>query len=200
MSLSVKVFYGIRFANTYLITSGNESAIVDPGELPDEIVNSEVKIKYILLTHDHFDHIASVKEIKDIYPDAEIIIHKNDADGLFDQSHNLSKMMGMTIPPTKADIIVSDGDTIKLGDTDIKVIHTPGHTDGSVCYFADDVIFSGDTLFFRSIGRTDFPSGNYKDMTESLKKLMQLDGGIKVYPGHGEITSIEFERKNNPYF
>lgn len=179
----------------------NESALVDCNECSQKMLDliGNTKLKYILLTHGHFDHIIGVKGIKEKYG-AKVVISKEDEPMLNSAKLSLAAFCGAVQNNVDADIIVSDGDVLTLGETKIKVIATPGHTSGSVCYVAEDCIFSGDTLFYCSCGRTDFPSGSSEQMMSSLQKLKALDGDYKVYTGHNNLTTLDFERKNNPYF
>ena len=155
-----------------------------------------LSLKYIFLTHAHFDHILALGELK-AATNAQIVIHTDEEQYLNDTKLNLSYM---PLPEVKADILVSDGDVIDFSDVKIKVIHTPGHTLGGVCYMFDDTLVSGDTLFCGSIGRYDFPMGDFNTEIKSIKeKLLILPDKIKVYPGHGPSTTIGNERKENPY-
>lgn len=183
--------------NCYLLINQNSKkcVVVDPGQDIEKFADyiKKYEIRYILLTHGHFDHIAGVNSLKE-YTDAPVLIHKDDNDMISDPATNLSHLMGSdTI--IKADTFVSDGEIIDFGDNGIKVIHTPGHTPGSVCYKCGDFLFSGDTVFKDSIGRTDLPCGDYYRLRESVERLMELSDNISVYPGHGEMTTIgEFRR------
>lgn len=179
-------------------------AIVDPGDsstvLSKLITEKSDKIKYILLTHGHFDHIGYAKELKSL-TNAKVVISKTDEPFLSDGSLNLSLMFfGKSLPPVTADITLTDGDELILGNTAIKFIATAGHTAGSGCYIADNSIFTGDTLMKLSMGRTDFPTSSNSDMLASLKKLYNLNQNYTVYPGHGGTSTLEYERKYNPYF
>ncbi len=199
--MQIKEFMPCGFsANCYAVTCGEEIALIDVGTATSEIIEFAKKnsnsIKYILLTHDHFDHIGGVEEVLK-YCNAKVCIHKNDASGLTDSSFSLCEMAGLRQPTIAADITLLGGETLPLGDKTIKVIHTPGHTDGCVCYLIDDILFSGDTLFFESVGRTDFVTGDSKQLQTSLKKLITLKGVSKVYTGHGETTTLEHERIHN---
>ena len=158
----------------------------------------DTNLKYILLTHGHFDHIIGVKSVKEKYG-AQVVISKEDEPMLNSAKLSLAVFCNAPQNNVDADIIVKDGDEITLGKTKIKVMATPGHTSGSVCYIAENCIFSGDTLFYCSCGRTDFPSGSPEQMMSSLQKLKALDGDYKVYTGHNNLTTLDFERKNNPY-
>lgn len=198
---------GALQANTYLAVDEktNEGFIVDPGGynkvLTKEVRDNDVKIKYIILTHGHSDHICGVNEHKAEFPDAKIVAYKDEEAML--ENPNLNQSPGFGVPySTKADILVSDGDELKVGDVTLKFIHTPGHTEGGMCIYVKDAkaLFSGDTLFRQSIGRTDFPGGSYKEIMDSIrKKLFLLPDDTNVFPGHMGTTSIGFEKENNPF-
>lgn len=178
----------------------NQSALVDCNEFSQKMIDmiGDTDLKYILLTHGHFDHIIGVKSVKEKYG-AQVVISKEDEPMLNSSKLSLAVFCNAPQNNVDADIIVKDGDEITLGEIKIKVMATPGHTSGSVCYIAENCIFSGDTLFYCSCGRTDFPSGSPEQMMSSLKKLKALDGDYKVYTGHNNLTTLDFERKNNPY-
>lgn len=178
----------------------NQSALVDCNEFSQKMIDmiGETDLKYILLTHGHFDHIIGVKSVKEKYG-AQVVISKEDEPMLNSAKLSLAVFCNAPQNNVDADIIVKDGDEITLGEIKIKVMATPGHTSGSVCYIAENCIFSGDTLFYCSCGRTDFPSGSPEQMMTSLQKLKALDGDYKVYTGHNNLTTLDFERKNNPY-
>ena len=198
---------GALQANTYLAVDEktNEGFIVDPGGynkvLTNEVRDNDVKIKYIILTHGHSDHICGVNEHKAEFPDAKIVAYKDEEAML--ENPNLNQSPGFGVPySTKADILVSDGDELKVGDVTLKFIHTPGHTEGGMCIYVEEAkaLFSGDTLFRQSIGRTDFPGGSYKEIMDSIrKKLFLLPDDTNVFPGHMGTTSIGFEKENNPF-
>ncbi|MFR2018606.1 MBL fold metallo-hydrolase [Eubacterium sp.] len=178
----------------------NQSALVDCNEFSQKMIDmiGDTDLKYILLTHGHFDHIIGVKSVKEKYG-AQVVISKEDEPMLNSSKLSLAVFCNAPQNNVDADIIVKDGDEITLGEIKIKVMATPGHTSGSVCYIAENCIFSGDTLFYCSCGRTDFPSGSHEQMMSSLQKLKALDGDYKVYTGHNNLTTLDFERKNNPY-
>lgn len=198
---------GALQANTYLAVDEktNEGFIVDPGGynkvLTKEVRDNDVNIKYIILTHGHSDHICGVNEHKAEFPDAKIVVYKDEEAML--ENPNLNQSPGFGVPySTKADILVSDGDELKVGDVTLKFIHTPGHTEGGMCIYVKEAkaLFSGDTLFRQSIGRTDFPGGSYKEIMDSIrKKLFLLPDDTNVFPGHMGTTSIGFEKENNPF-
>ena len=178
----------------------NQSALVDCNEFSQKMIDmiGDTDLKYILLTHGHFDHIIGARDTKAKYS-AKVVISSEDEPMLSSSKLSLAAFCNAPQNDVEADIIVSDGDEITIGDIVIKVMSTPGHTLGSVCYIAENCIFSGDTLFYCSCGRTDFPSGSPEQMMLSLQKLKALDGDYKVYTGHNNLTTLDFERKNNPY-
>lgn len=188
--------------NCYLITdkASGLSALVDCTDASDKMRSfiGDAKLEYILLTHGHFDHIGGVPEIKKDYG-AKVVISGEDAPMLSSGKASLAAFMGIRQNDCEPDITVSEGSEIMLGETKIKVLATPGHTKGGVCYLLDDCIFTGDTLFFCSCGRTDFPGGSAKEIMQSLKRLSSLDGSLKVYPGHDRFSTMAFEKANNPY-
>lgn len=190
--------------NCYIIPDGNgKCVIIDPGAA-FELIDGELKKQNlipekILLTHGHFDHTSAAEEIKKSYG-ARLYIHENDECMLSDREKS-GALIATFFPfnPTKAEEYVKQGDIITQGELEIKVMETPGHSRGSVCYIYEDVIFAGDTLFKGSVGRTDLYMGDYRQLDKSLEKLASLSGDYTVLCGHGEDTSLEWERKFNPY-
>ena len=192
--------------NCYILYTNDlkYSAVVDPGEYSFDLISSLKNIgieslTYILLTHGHFDHIDGTAELKENFG-GSIVISKTDEAAFSDSTLSLSGEFGsFSKYPEKADITVSDGDELQFGEHIIRVISTPGHTSGSVCYLISDIIFTGDTLFKSSCGRTDFKTGDLDEMLSSLQKLVSLEGDYTVYPGHMGFSTLEKERNHNPY-
>ncbi len=189
-------------ANCYLVKTNSVAIVVDPFCADQSVLNflkeNANKERLILLTHFHFDHILGANELRK-QTGAKIVIGEKDAVGLSNPHLSLSAMVGLTQEPFKADITLADNQTISINETVITAINTPGHTEGSVCYLLENVMFSGDTLFKNSIGRTDFPTGNIVQMKASLNRLKCLEKDLIVYSGHGESTTLFAEIKNNPY-
>ena len=153
----------------------------------------------IINTHGHADHILGNVRVKQA-TNAPILIHKDDADMLPSAQKNLSAWIGAGVSCGEGDRLIKDGDKIVIGDFEFKVIHTPGHTPGGICLLTEGVLFSGDTLFAESVGRSDFPGGSHHKLITSIKeKLMVLDDDVKVLPGHGPGSTIGWERKMNPF-
>ncbi len=187
-------------ANCYLVSTKDVRIVIDPFDYDsriEEFFAADCE-KYVFLTHCHFDHILGAKEISERFG-AKIAIGKLDAKGLSDPYFSLSEMAGYNQAPFYADILFENGDVFEVGDTEIQVLHTPGHTEGSVCYIMEDCIFTGDTLFEGTVGRTDFPTGDFATLKRSLEKLKNLDKDYKIYSGHGLATTLSYERKTNPY-
>lgn len=193
--------------NCYIVISEQNNAVLIDAPQADtdaleQLEKQGVKIKKILLTHGHCDHIESLAFLAEKYG-AEVYIHKLDEPKLYDDFLNLSEYFGglysSPIQHFKTAKTVEDGDIITLDELEFKVIHTPGHTSGSVCYIVNDVMFSGDTLFKQSIGRTDMPDGDTNTLMSSLKRLEKIEGDYLLFPGHGGSSRLSIERANNPY-
>ncbi len=190
--------------NCYLIFREKKAVCIDPGDEVERIISTlkknNVQLEAILLTHGHFDHCLAANILRE-KTNAKIYACKDEEGLLLDANLNLSKRFGVPFS-IKADVFVEDMEKIAFDEIDIRVIYTPGHTGGGCSYYveADAVVFSGDTLFLGSIGRTDFPSGDATKLIQSIKdKLLILPGETKVYPGHGEQTSIQREKEYNMY-
>lgn len=204
--MKIQVFrVGSMQTNCYFLTDNkaSETAVVDPGadgdRLLEKLSEKELRCTKILLTHAHFDHIMSLEMVRRA-TGAKVYVHTDDAKLLCDDERNLAKgFTGESLSCRPADILLSNGDIVTLGEEKLRVLHTPGHTPGSVCYITDGAILSGDTLFRGDIGRYDLPGGDYDALIRSLAKLSALTGEYKIYPGHGASTSLEYEKANNLY-
>lgn len=190
-------------ANCYVVADENsdEALIIDPGDEPDRILEmvEDLNVRYIVLTHAHFDHAGAVQDIKE-QTGAEIVLHELDLEH-YNSISMQGSMWGFQMEPLpESDITVNEGDLITVGDTKLTIIHTPGHTPGSMSLYSDEgFVFTGDTLFAGSIGRTDFPGGSLRDMKASFRKLMGLPGDTAVFSGHGPATSIGIEKEQNMF-
>ncbi|HHC24967.1 MAG TPA: MBL fold metallo-hydrolase [Desulfobacterales bacterium] len=192
-------------ANCYILgcEETKEAVVVDPGDETGKILlslaDSALKVKYIINTHGHFDHVGGNKKMKDA-TGADILIHPLDApmlDTLSASAANWGLLADDSPPPDRT---VEDGDEISFGNITLKVIHTPGHTPGGVSFHTNGYVFVGDTLFESSIGRTDFPGGNLETLISSIKnKLFALDDDVQVFTGHGSTTTIGREKRSNPF-
>ncbi len=184
--------------NCYLLEDekAHAAAVIDPGDEAGRILqvikDDGVDVKYILLTHGHYDHTTAVPELHKALPQAEIYIHRADANGA---GSHLFPLAGQ-IPDLK---FYDEGDALTLGELTIQVLHTPGHSKGSVTLKVGDVLFCGDTLFAGSCGRTDLAGGSYDEIMTSLKKLGELPGDYHVCPGHDVTSTLERERRSNPF-
>ena len=188
--------------NCYIVADEKtkEAFIIDPGAEPEKIIEMinilKVKVKYIILTHCHGDHSGAISEVKDKLG-GKILIHRMDAEGLYNEDINLSYYIGMNNVELEADSRLDDEDKIHLGDIEFEIIHTPGHTKGGICVYCKEcnMIFTGDTLFRGTWGMTDLPTGNFEDIIHSItNKIMILPENTIVYPGHGKSTIIKEEK------
>ena len=188
---------GALGTNCYLLVDegSGRAAVIDPGDnapyILSAIQKSGTRVDYILITHGHYDHTGAVPELKAALPDARIYIHQADANGA-----------GSTFPlagEVEDLLLYDEGDQLPLGDLTIEVLHTPGHSPGSVTLKVGDVLFTGDTLFCGSCGRTDLRGGSYEQIMESLKRLAQLPGNYQVCPGHDITSTMDRERAANPF-
>lgn len=200
----ISLVTGAMLENAYLVfdEASKQAAVIDPGDdagkIEEQIDRLGLRLEYILLTHGHADHIGAVDELREKY-NAKVAIHALDAEMLLSGEKNLSGFIGTPFAVKAADRLLQDGDAVDVGKIRFHVMHTPGHSKGSVCYLVDHVMFSGDTLFEGSIGRTDFPGSSMSEMRASLARLKALEEDYEVYPGHGGATTLEQEKAMNPY-
>ena len=196
---------GPLMANCFICgcSKTKEAVVIDPGGDANTILlslaDSKLKAKYIINTHGHFDHVSANGKMKDA-TGADILIHPLDAPMLEKLSSNAA-FFGVSVensPP--CDQTLEEGDTVSFGDITLKVIHTPGHTPGGISLYTNGIVFVGDTLFSGSIGRTDFPGGDFNTLISSIKtKLFNMKDDIRVFSGHGPETSIGIEKRHNPF-
>ena len=190
-------------ANTYAIISDGHALVIDPsvtvGAITSAVAEEGAVIDAIVLTHGHFDHIVAIDTLREA-TGVPVYIHEDDAEMLTDGAKNaFLTFFGRDRVYKPADKLLHDGDILKLGSSEIKVIHTPGHSKGSICLLCDGFIITGDTLFAGSCGRTDFPGGSMADMRRSLASLAKLPPETEVVPGHGPSTTIAREVASNPF-
>jgi glyoxylase-like metal-dependent hydrolase (beta-lactamase superfamily II) len=203
MDKVIRIVVGDIGTNCYLLVSGEEIGVIDPGFESEKILaqaeNLPGKITHIINTHGHIDHISANQQIQQA-TGAKIYIHKDDADMLRHPAKNLSLLMGNIVQSPKANMLLDEGDIIKIGQVNLKVICTPGHTKGGICLISEKYAFTGDTLFLDSIGRTDFPGADEEQMYTSLKKLKHiLTDDMIIYPGHGEWGVFSEIKRINPF-
>ncbi len=193
MKISVMMLGALQ-TNCYLVydETTRNCAVIDPGCDGDLIAKrlkeENLNLAMILLTHGHYDHIGGIEALR-ANAQIPVYIHEKDC----------QLPLSMTHIPVFCTDTYADGDKITMDSITFQVLHTPGHSAGSVCLWAGDVLFTGDTLFRGSCGRTDFPTGSYAQMLQSLARLYRLPGNLKVLPGHGELSMLECEREKNPY-
>lgn len=192
---------GLR-TNAYIICDekSKEAMVIDPGGEPEKIAETldilNANLKYIFLTHCHADHIGGIAELKKL-KGGKILVSRPDSEGLYNKEINLAEYINMEIPELEADSRVDDEDLIHIGEIEFKVIATPGHTKGGLCLYAEKegLVFTGDTMFSGTWGRTDLPTGSFVELITSITdRLMPLPDDTIVYPGHGKITMIQDER------
>lgn len=191
--------------NCYLVSCDKtkKAIVIDPGAGTKKIRNwlkeRNLDITLIVLTHGHYDHIGSVENLRSEFK-VELAIHQEDAEMLTNPVKNLSRYSGLDITLLPAEIILQDNQELTVGEMKIKILHTPGHTPGSICLLTEEGLLSGDTLFDGSVGRTDFPGGDTRKLLKSIQnKLMVLKDDVQVFPGHESTTTIGRERESNPF-
>ncbi len=194
-------------ANCYILTDDatRRACVIDPAVMCGELARAldGCELQYILLTHGHFDHIFGVNGLRKLFPGVQVAIHQADERCLTDPAYNLAG--DYPLPEEcrhiTADIILTGGERLPFADTEFEVIHTPGHSPGSVCYLdrKNRAIYTGDTLFSLTVGRTDFVGGDFGQLMESLQKLLPLSDDTAVLPGHNRASTIGFEKKRNRY-
>lgn len=200
-----KIRVGIMGVNCYLVGDKDEIFIIDPGsdasKIYAHIQQSGYTVKYIILTHCHFDHILAVEELKE-KTGAQVVFCASEKENFADASVNFTDRYARKPVSLCAELLVADGDILSSGNFQFRIIETPGHTSGGMCLYneSEKTLFSGDTLFCGSVGRCDLPTGNHKTLIESIQeKLMVLPDDVHVYPGHEQETTIGLERVNNPF-
>lgn len=200
-----KYTVGMYQTNCYLLIDekSKESAIIDPGDvcqsLISDISNNGYNVKYIIFTHGHFDHIGGMEFCMSIFDKSTVLMHKNDVLSILKEYDVFNTFMKNKENVVKNIALHNDSEKYFLGTNEICIIHTPGHSKGSISIYVDGILFSGDTLFKLSIGRTDFIDGDFEELKKSVKKLYKLPDNTVVYPGHGDSTTIIDEKINNPY-
>lgn len=190
------------YTNMYVVADEEtkEGILIDAAGGIDKIYNyvenMNIKLRYVILTHCHGDHTAGLRELKKNYPNIKIVINEAEKENLIDDSVNMCTFLGLPENYMEADITVKEGDTVKFGNLEAKIIHTPGHTEGSMSILINDAVFTGDTMFKRVYGRTDLKTGSEREIMWSIKdKLLKLPENTIVYPGHGAITIIREEKE-----
>lgn len=190
---------GAMRANCYLVTQdGKDAVLIDcGGEEPLAFAREKgLRVRYVLLTHGHFDHIGGCAALQEAGAKIGCL---REEEKLLSSSANLGSAMGISVPPFAVDFTFTDGEKLSLCGLEFTVIATPGHTPGGACFDCGDALFTGDTLFLESVGRTDFPGGSMQQLVASCKKLFALQGERTVYPGHDETTTLSHERAFNPW-
>ncbi len=198
-----RVVVGWVGTNCYILGDGAEGAVVDPGAEPERIMGVanelEVEVKFIINTHGHIDHVGGNKGVKEA-TGAEILIHREDECILRSPDRHLFPILSGLPDSPPPDRLLEEGDSLNIGGTTLLVVHTPGHTPGGVSLTYDDGVFCGDTLFYDSVGRTDLTGGSYEVLMKSIReKLIPLNDGILVYPGHGPVSTLGEIRRVNPF-
>jgi glyoxylase-like metal-dependent hydrolase (beta-lactamase superfamily II) len=198
---------GIASTNCYLVADemARQAVVFDAPDhtaaaLLDESQNYGWDVIGLWLTHGHFDHIADHEVVTKRFPHAKLLIHELDEPKLLYPQSRIFQLP-FSIAPRKADVLLHDGQQLKLGSIDLEVIHTPGHASGHICYHfpKEKVLIGGDLIIMGAVGRTDLPDSSYPDLQASIRRIMQLPGETKLLPGHGQISTLGDERQSNPY-
>jgi glyoxylase-like metal-dependent hydrolase (beta-lactamase superfamily II) len=206
----IRLQVGPLQTNCYLVRGGEgpAGAVIDPGgdagRIVDRCAEEDIRPELILNTHAHMDHIGANGALKDEFPEAELCIGRREAGNLEEPGANLSAMFGIPVSSPPADREVGDGQAVEFGDVVLRVVETPGHTPGHVCFLARDEdppqLFCGDLVFRGGVGRTDFPGGSTQRLRESIReKVLSLPDETVLWPGHGERTTVGRERRSNPF-
>ncbi|MBD3168733.1 MAG: MBL fold metallo-hydrolase [candidate division Zixibacteria bacterium] len=196
---------GTFMANCYLVGCENtrKGIIIDPGDTGDFILSkikeNRLDIEKIVITHGHLDHIGALEYIRDLLG-IPVCIHKDDAEMLTSPDRNLSAMTPEPVKANPAEIVLDEGQYVEFGEKKLKVLHTPGHTPGGISLYGDGVVFTGDTIFLGSVGRTDFPYGDFEQLMQSIRdKIFTLPDETIIYSGHGPDTTVGQEKQYNPF-
>jgi glyoxylase-like metal-dependent hydrolase (beta-lactamase superfamily II) len=197
-----KLVVGPLESNCFIISDENtkEVLVIDPGDEPDRIIDlineNNFKVKYIVCTHAHFDHVSAVPDLKK-ETGAKIVIHRDELE-IYKNTVDQAALWGYELDPLpEPDMLASEGDKLEIGDLRFEILHTPGHSPGGICLYGEGILITGDTLFAGSVGRTDFYGGNMEKLKSSFKRLMSLSDEVKVLPGHGPESTIGKEKTDN---
>jgi len=199
-----KIISGILKENCYVVydCESLQAVIIDPGEDGEEVIyeieKDKLKPEMLVNTHGHYDHVASDDQIRSEFK-IPLAVHKYELEMLADSCKNASNLFGFPKTVKEPEIVLEDYQKVKLSFTTFKVVHTPGHTKGSICLLFKDFLITGDTLFAGTIGRTDLVGGDYEKILDSLSKIKKLDSRLIIYPGHGSRSTLANELRHNPY-
>lgn len=203
MGLEIKrLVVGSLEVNCYIAydPGTGEAMVVDPGdesaEIMDRIRESELTVRYLVCTHGHFDHVGAIPQLSRS-TGAKVAIHREEKP-VYLSAKDFGRMWGFEIDELpEPDLLLAEGDHIRVGELKFDVLHTPGHSPGGICLYGEKVLFSGDTIFAGSVGRTDFPGGSAEMLRQSFRRILNLPGETRIYPGHGPSSTVETERREN---
>lgn len=191
-------------ANCFIVwdDSSREAIVIDPGDEPDRILSfikeNNLKVRYIVCTHAHFDHVGALPELK-VHTGAPVAVHEAEKE-IYEGARDMAAFFGYDIEKLpEPDIYLRDNDLINMGSVQLRVLHTPGHSPGGLCLYGNGVIFTGDTIFAGSVGRTDFYGGDINQLKHSFKRILSLPPDTKIFPGHGPGTTVDEEKRENPF-